>query len=129
MGRPLGKWLCLTLGVWHPFKQASSVIWKTWGQRILGPYFNHVCPDANFFETAKLGTVTTYLSYIRLAYPLFKKELKLAITETQTNQINQVPVSNLRDLRDLCEFFIPTVSFININDLVFYMYLMQFAGT
>ena len=80
-------------------------------------------------KTAKLGTVTTYLSYIRLAYPLFKKELKLAITETQTNQINQVPVSNLRDLRDLCEFFIPTVSFININDLVFYMYLMQFAGT
>ena len=38
VGTPTGAWLCVTLGVWHPYKQANSVVWSHWGPPLLPPH-------------------------------------------------------------------------------------------
>ena len=54
----------MTLGIWHPYKQANSVVWSHWGARFLAPYFRHLIPNSDF---SALVTIVTYFTYIRLA--------------------------------------------------------------
>lgn len=123
------QWLCVSLGVWHPYKQANNVIWKHWGRRILGPYFNHLVPNANFFEKPKLVTMATFFSYIRLAYPRFQSMLIEAIKSARSKG-DAVALSTLVDLRALLTFFIPvvppcSVRIININEDQIILILMN----
>ena len=67
VGTPTGAWLCVTLGVWHPYKQANSVVWSHWGPRFLAPYFHHIVPGSNFSARARLITIISYFTYIRFS--------------------------------------------------------------
>jgi len=53
------------------------------------------------------------MTYVRLAYPSFKAELKAATLyhKRRSAQRDKVATSHLRDLRKLFEFFIPVVGF------------------
>lgn len=53
--------------------------------------------------------LTTYLSYVRLAYPSFRQPLNEALSVRGLSLIKKQQLTNLRDL---CEFFIPVVSHI-----------------
>ena len=65
VGTPTGAWLCVTLGVWHPCKQANTVVWDQWGPRFLAPFFNDIVPGSNFQCKARLITIITYFTHIR----------------------------------------------------------------
>ena len=111
VGQPMQRWLCLSLGTWHPYKQACSVIWQHWAERTFGPLFNHIIPGANFNYKARLPTICTFMSYVRMAYPHIKLNLKSAI-ETKKAKLTDndvIAYSHLVDLKKLCEYFIPVV--------------------
>ena len=110
VGSAMRKWCVVTLGTWHPYKQANTLIWHHWATRVFAPLFHDLIPQSKFHLSARLVSISTFLTYVRLAYPMFKAELAEAITFC-TNKGNRIKeLSHLVDLRRLCEFFIPVVS-------------------
>ena len=103
------SWLTVTLGTWHPYKQASQVVWRHWADRVFGPLFHDLIPDANFNVKARLSTVTTFLTYVRLAFPHFRTELNEARARLKADGNKRKELSQLNDLSRLCRFFIPVV--------------------
>ena len=110
VGLAMRSWLTVTLGTWHPYKQATQVVWKHWSKRVFAPLFHDLIPNANFNPNAKLATVATFFTYVRLAYPHFKDQLTAARTECKSKD-DRIGVSNLSDLMRLLEFFLPVVKF------------------
>ena len=110
VGRGTGEWLCVTLGIWHPYKQANSVVWSHWGARFLAPYFNHLIPNSNFSASARLVTIVTYFTYIRLALTDFAAELQDGIKRARKLPAKPLILAYLLDLRDLLFFAIPVVN-------------------
>ena len=109
VGTPTGSWLCVTLGVWHPSKQANTVVWGHWGPRFLAPYFNHIVPGSNFQSKARLITIITYVTFIHLTAPSFAKQLQDAIKTARADRARPLVLSYLLDLRTLVFFCIPVV--------------------
>ena len=79
VGRGTAYWLYVTLGIWHPYKQANNVVWNHYGPRFLGPYFNHLVPGSKFSSSARLVTIATFFTYIRLALPAISVQLHEAV--------------------------------------------------
>lgn len=77
------------------------------GKDLIAPMFHHLFPDREYApDKMKLPAMTTYLSYIRLAYPSFRDELAISLSRRDlTTRQSHV----LQNLSDLCEFFIPAV--------------------
>jgi hypothetical protein len=124
----MGSWLCVSLGVWHPYKQANTVLWNHFGPRFLAPFFNEIVPASNFNKKAKLVTIVTFLTYLRLAYPSFKSELKAAIKHArELKRTTPLILQNLSDLRMMLEFFIPVVLFLHHSGSLILMCLRQVA--
>jgi len=109
VGQPMCQWMVVTLGTWHPFKQANHVLWKQWSKRIFAPLFHDLIPNARFFLKPKLATISTFLTYIRFAYPKFRDELEEAIQYCKIHNSRPIELSHLRDLAKLIEWFIPVV--------------------
>ena len=109
VGAPMRSWLCVQLGTWHPYKQANTVVWTHWAERVFGPLFNELIPNANFNKKAGLATVASFLTFVRLAYPSFQSELQAAIERVRANDQDVIAMSHLRDIKKLVEFFIPAV--------------------
>jgi hypothetical protein len=101
VGTPTGAWLCVTLGVWHPYKQANSVVWSHWGPRFPAPYFHHIVPGSNFSTGARLITIISYFTYIRLAAPSFAAQLQAAIKTARADRARPLALSYLLGLRTL----------------------------
>ena len=114
VGTPMGAWLCVTLGLWHRYKQANSVVWRHWGPRFLAPFFNHFVPGANFTGKARLITIITYFTYIRLAAPSFAKQLQDAIKAARADLARPLVLLYLLDLRCLVFFCIPVVGSVHL---------------
>lgn len=110
VGRGMRKWAVVTLGTWHPYKQANTLIWHHWAARVFAPLFHDLIPQSKFHLSARLVSITAHLSYVRLAYPMFKAELTEAINFCTDKGNRIVELSHLQDLKNLCEFFIPVVS-------------------
>ena len=109
VGTPTGAWLCVTLGVWHPYKQANTVVWGHWGPRFLAPFFNHIVPGSNLQSKARLITIITYFTFIRLAAPSFAKQLQDAIKTARADRARPLVLSFLLDQRILFFFCIPVI--------------------
>ena len=109
VGQPCRQWMCVTLGTWHPYKQANMVIWNHWASRVFAPLFHELIPDAKFMTKPKLVAVVHFFTYVRLAYPKFRKQLKDALNHCRVADTLTHEYSQLVDLRHLCEFFIPVV--------------------
>ena len=99
----------MTLGVWHPYKQANTVVWGHWGPRLLAPFFNDIVPGSNFQCKARLITIITYFTHIRLAAPSFAKQLQDAIKTARADRARPLVLSYLLDQRILVLFCIPVV--------------------
>lgn len=109
VGRGIGAWLCVCLGIWHPYKQANTVVWSHWGARFLAPFFNHLVPKSNFRKSARLVSICSFLTYIRLAVPRFATQLHDAIKAARQMPAKPLILAYLLDLRDLLHFAIPVV--------------------
>ena len=97
----------LTLGWWHCYKQANLLLWRFAAPHFLGPMFHMLVPNSKIKSNPKLMTIVTYLSYIRLAYPTFRRQLAAALIYPGVTANNKRHLSNLQTL---CEYFIPVVS-------------------
>jgi hypothetical protein len=111
VGAPLRNKLVVQLGTWHTYKQACTVVWRWWGPRVFAPLFHELISHANFSKSAKLSSITRFLTIVRLAYPSFKQDLDDAIRgRSGLPDDERIAVSQLRDLKKLLNFFIPVVS-------------------
>ena len=106
------QWLSVQLGTWHTYNQANTVIWSHWGPRIFAPLFNELIPNSNFNRKARLPTVALFLSYARLAYPSFRKQLDEAMKTVSARNMDREGLSQLRDIKKLLQFFIPVVRYL-----------------
>ena len=110
VGTGHGAWLCVPLGIWHPYKQTNTVVWNHWAPRFLAPYFHHMVPGSNFSGSARLVTISTFFTYIRLAMPEIALALQTAIKAARLRPAKPLILAYLLDLRDLLAFCIPVVS-------------------
>ncbi len=106
------QWLCVTLGTWHPYKQATTIVWRYGLARWFGPFVHYLNPDRPVTVFPKLITMVGYMSYMRLAYPQVKPVLDAAITEIGQPETvaERIAHSNLVDLRSVMEHMMPVVS-------------------
>jgi hypothetical protein len=117
-GKELRKVTYNGLAYWHTMKIAFFKIYEMFADEFITASFHHLYPGNIFFaKPSYLSAVMVHLTYIRLAYPLFKKQLHAALAKDDLNFEQRVRLSNLKDL---CEFFIPVVrSISNIaNDML-----------
>ena len=99
----------MTLGVWHPYKQANTVVWSHFGPRFLAPFFNHLVPGSNFRRSARLVTIVTFFTYLRLSLPSIAAEMQAAIVTARQQRSRPLVLAYLLSLRDLLFFMIPVV--------------------
>lgn len=109
-GRRLRTFTSLSLALWHSYKWATKRILQVFSNDFIGPMFHFLQPNREYTpDKMKHPAATTYISYIRLAYPSFKRQLVEAL---QKNVFLPRQKTLLRNLETLCEFFIPVVTFI-----------------
>lgn len=99
------SYLVPLLGSWHVLKMANICVWRMALSTFTGPLFHFLFPHAKIKFTPRLIAVTRILSLIRLSYPHFKESL----AEHLHNETKADRRQYLRNLQDLCEFFIPAV--------------------
>ena len=104
---PMKQYFSMTLGVWHPRKQASILLWRRFRPLLIGKLFHCLHPGSNCYRDAKLTQITFVLSAIRLAYPSIRDDLGKVIADVNRVSLQQRVAA--RNIQDMCEFFIPVV--------------------
>ena len=110
-----------TMSFWHCYKKMSERVWHLGLLDFFGPIFHEICPANKLKVKPPLRIITTFFYYLMFAYKHFKYELNNAI-----KQGNLPPslCTRLLNLQDLCEFFIPVVSFLlNVYVQLIYIYI------
>ena len=106
-GKKLGKYTGISLAWWHTYKWCTKKIMQVFANDIIAPLFHHLFPGKKYAPKIMSHSAnTTYLSYIRLAYPHFQQALSNALVN---HNLNTKQLGLLHNLQDLCEYFIPTV--------------------
>ena len=103
----------VSLGTWHTYKHASIMVWKRFGDVLLAGLYHSLYPNSRFKRKDRLSAITQVLVYIRMAYPDFRDQLDAALLMDNLSEQSTVCLQNLKDL---CEFYIPTVK-CNLCDL------------
>lgn len=106
IGDSFRKSTIVLLGSWHVYKMATTCIWRLAGPDFLGPLFHQMFPNSKYPSNPRLILASRILSMVRLAYPSFKPELKAAMEREGKTRFEK---AHLRNLHDLCEWFIPKV--------------------
>lgn len=96
------------LANWHGYKYMVIKVFQVFLLGYFGPLQHHLHPGFKLLPKPHLRTCTTYLLWMVTAYKGFKRELATAIAEPG---MRGGKLNYLINLRDLCEFFIPTVEF------------------
>jgi len=107
------SWFAPTLGLWHSYKQGNIEVFRLYQQDILmGLHFKMTPGQPFYLQKKKLSPILMMLSWIRLAYPSFRDDLKSAITDMEANNsTSRAGYRHLKNIEFLCEWFIPVVSF------------------
>ena len=93
------------------------MVWSHWEPRFLAPYFHHLVPGSNFSAGARLITIITYFTYIRLAAPSFALQLQDAIKAARALRQRPLALEYLLDLRTLVFFCIPVVAVLCLSSV------------
>jgi hypothetical protein len=100
------------LGMWHSYKHAVNMVWKAYANEFIGPLFHKMYPGSQFrIQPSYLVQGTMMLSAIRIAYPLFREELKDALFHAEDDNWTPSSRAHVKNLFALCEYIIPTVSY------------------
>ena len=117
-GVHLRKYMGWSLAWWHNYKWSTYRIMSVFGVDFIGPLFHTLFPDRSFdVKKMSVPSATAILSYIRLSYPEVKDVLDEAIK--LGNLLHPTQMTLLLNLRDLFEYFIPTVSLLGHTDISF----------
>jgi len=97
------------LGLWHTFKMAHFLIYRHFANAFFAPLFHHFAPGHRFFvHPSRLIQVQEWFTLMRMAYDKeIHAELKRA---RERKDVNKYSRQILKNLQDLCRFFIPVVS-------------------
>lgn len=106
IGAALHSKVFLALGLWHNFKQASLLIWKTFALDFIGPAYHCLFPGRDMYMQPKLVHITTILTYLRLSYPRWRQTL---LQLHANKDLHATSVNHVNNLTMLMEFLIPTV--------------------
>lgn len=107
VGRKLGMYTGISLAWWHNYKWVSKRILIVFANDFLAPVFHTLFPDKEFSSMKmKHTSITTILTYVRLAYPYIREYLTTSLNNPLLNVKQRVMLSNLKAM---CEFFIPVV--------------------
>jgi hypothetical protein len=107
IGDQLRTFVFVNLGTWHTYKHASLLVYRRFANVFMAGLYHSLYPNSIFFEKPRLAACTQMFVMIRMAYPSFKANLEEALT----HEDKLLPQSKicLENLKDLCEFYIPTV--------------------
>lgn len=106
----------LILGTWHPYKLATENLYYKFLGTFLGPAFHALCPDYKIYVKPKLSQLENFFSMLSCAYPYFRPLLMMAFR--RANGQNQFD-SDLQNLHDFFEFFLPLVCLVVICEVSF----------
>jgi hypothetical protein len=110
--RTIGQFLNPLLGTWHPYKQASIVIFRCL-HNFMAPLFHHFHPGNKFFfDMGKLTKLTFWLSLMRLSLPQWKDDLSKLMADNAwrfKNPVNMEIYTHLSNLSVAVRYFIPLV--------------------
>jgi hypothetical protein len=106
IGALLRSKVFLALGLWHNFKQASLLIWKRFALDFIGPAFHCLFPGRDMYIQPKLANVTTILTFMRLSYPSWRKDL---MDLRDRPDLPDQSANHVHNLTMLMDFLIPTV--------------------
>ena len=96
------------------------------GVDFIAPLFHNLFPDRNFdVKRMSVPSATAILSYIRLSYTNVKADLDAAIN--MGNRIHPAQMILLLNMRDMFEYFIPTVS-LDVYAYIVVLLLFYFAS-
>ena len=118
-GIHLRKFMGWPLAWWHNYKWATYRIITVFAVDFIGPLFHNLFPDRTFnVKQMSVPSATAILSYIRLSYPAVNGDLDAAIALGNTVKPSQMIL--LKNMRDLFEYFIPTVGLCSLCCCVFF---------
>ena len=116
-GRNLRKYMGVSLAWWHSYKWATKRILVVFSTDFIAPLYHSLWPEVTFsVDKTSHAAGSTFLSYIRLAYPSFQKELASALANPVLLPRQRTILSNLLHL---CEFFIPVVKALLLCVVIF----------
>lgn len=97
------------LGFWHTFKMAHIIMYRMYAKAFLAPLFHHIIPGHEFYpQPGRLIQMQETFTNLRLAFDSdVRKQLKEAMAD---RRISECYRDLLQNLKDLLQFFIPTVS-------------------
>ena len=106
------RWLSPTLGAWHSYKMANILIYRTFAHTFMGHLHFAMNPTQPWFPNQhRLPKLVLRFTWIRLAYPRFRKSLQDAIRFMEQRQEHKkAGYIHLRNLQILCEWYIPLVT-------------------
>jgi hypothetical protein len=106
-GDDLRKHVFAGFAYWHTMKMGFFAIWRSFAQQFIAGSFHQLYPMFKFKKKPTfLTTVVSHLTTIRVAYRVFGADLKIALARRELPADIRV---SLKNLRDLCEFYIPVV--------------------
>jgi hypothetical protein len=115
-GTDLRKHIFASFAFWHTMKMGFFAIWRSFANEFLAGLFHQLYPQYIFKKKPTfLTSLVSVLTTVRIAYRIFGPILKQAMAERDKPRSVKVA---LRNLRDLCEFYIPTVRFSDTHTLV-----------
>jgi hypothetical protein len=102
----LKRYMVVLMGVWHPYKAASTLLWKAMSHTLFGPFYHHIVPEHKFQRTARHVQITYFFTLLRLAYPHIRQALEDALQDEAVDDIHKAHLRNLKLV--LCNY-IPVV--------------------
>lgn len=99
--------LSMWMGSWHIFKNAAERVFTVFLSPFLAGAIHSIAPGNKIFTSPRLVEVLGMFLRLRFAYPSFKS---LLLQSLQSQNVSDDSKSVLLNMKDLFEFFIPTVS-------------------
>lgn len=110
----------MILGTWHPYKLAVENTFFKFLPTFLGPAYHALFPESKIMFKPKLSQLEHFFSMLACAYPFFRTQLLAVFAQSNPQQRFY---SDIQNLHDLFEFFLPLVRFYN---LLFMLFLRHF---
>jgi len=92
------------LGLWHPLKQITKLVWNHFSSSVLAPAFLHLFPTQKFRLKADLQTKLVFLNDLARAYQ------SIGSTVRRAERLLKQPVPGFSTFLQFFEYFLPLVS-------------------
>jgi hypothetical protein len=114
--------VAIVLGLWHPLKQLMLLTWKRHAAFFFAPLLHALVPGSRYHEKPKLVKLHAIFTYLRLAYPSVRENLRLVVSDERVNLAGR---SLAEDLLDLFEFYVILVHELSVIESLVFPFCMN----